>query len=371
MLEKSPGAATCGHCHGLGADTLCPYCRHQVHRACLDSERCPVPHPWERRLGTGWRLREIDEEGVIARVGHVLKTLLGEEVRELESGAAVGSWPAMEHRGLPVAYLEPMAVGTGFLVHRAATYTVEDRGGDNQVKVYHHPLLAHARLSGVQLEQLELLPRPADEVDPERLLLDRDGRTAVLAGASRFDILDIRGVRPARVVDLRGEMIIDLAVSSEMGLAVAAMFDRLGFFELESGQSRGSIRLGEELATVALAGGRVAVVTAEGELGVYEAAAGPPVSWPRLMWSDMGLRGLLAPGQLALSHDGRLVALRHRRKQVVVIDLASDERQVLGGHTDTVCFVRFIAGGRVLVTADDDNRVRFWPRVGERIVSGD
>jgi len=370
MLEKSPGAATCGHCHGLGADTLCPYCRHQVHRACLDSERCPVPHPWERRLGLGWRLRDIDEEGKLARLGHVL-AMKGWEVRELESGEAVGPWPIMHHRSLPVAYLPPLAVGTGFLVHRAATFTVEDRGGDSPVTVYHHYLLAKARLSAGEVEQPELVPRPPDVFNPERLLLGRDGRTAVLASDSRFDSVDLAGQRPAHVVDLKGEMIIDLAISSEMGLTVAAMFDRLSFYELESGRPRGAIRLGEELTTVALAGGRVAVVTAEGELGVYEVGAGPPDSWSRLMWTEMGLRGNLAPGQLALSHDGRLVALRHRRKQVIVIDLTSGDRQVLGGHTDTVCFVRFISGGRVLVTADDDNRVRYWPRVGDRIISGD
>jgi len=368
MLDKTPGAVACGHCQTLGADDLCRYCRRPVHRGCLESDRCQVPHPWERMLGRGRRLRDIDEDGAIGRVHDPFD---GDQVVELGSGTAVGAWPKMEHEGLPVQLFSEQALGRGVLVRRAATYTFEDRSDGDSIVVYHAPLLARARLSAGRMEQVELVRRPPHGFDPDRLVVARDGRTA-LVSASRFDLVDIEGKHPTRVVDLKGEMMLDLAISSELGLAVAAMFGRLGCYDLKSGELRGSIPFaGEEVTAVVLGGGRVAAVTSERRLVVKEVGPGAPDGWPDVLRAEVDFRGRLAPGELALSHDGRLAALRHRRKQAVVVDLAGGGRQVLAGHTDKVIFVRFVAGGRVLVTADDDDRVRFWPRAGDRIVSGD
>jgi hypothetical protein len=375
MLEKTPGAVVCGHCHTLGADDLCGYCRGPVHRRCLESDRCPVPHPRELRLGMGWRLRDIDEEGRIGRVGHVLG---GDQVRELASRTElVPIWPALRHNDLPVINLEPLAVGPSSdrLVRCAATYTLEEStDGTQQTIVYRDPLLALARVSANVVggvEDLRYLERPSHDL-ADRLLVTRDGRTALLASASRFDIIDLEQRQPTRVVDLRGEMMFDLAVFGDMDLAVAAVFGRLRCFNLRNGQLRGSIPLeDQDVTAVAVGGAHVAAVTAELDLHVREVSAGPPDSWREALRTDVEARGKVTPGQLALSHDGRLVALRHRRKQVLVINLASGERQLLRGHTDTICFIRFIAGGRTLVTADDDNRVCFWPRSGDRLVSGE
>jgi len=368
MLEKTPGAVLCGHCHALGAKDFCRFCRRPVHRACLDSPDCPEPHPRELRLGLGARLRDIDEEGRIGSVGHLLG---GEDLRELASRAVIDEvWPAAEHRGLPVGYLEPRAFGPGVFVRTAATYTLEAGSDGEPIRVYQHPLLAQTRL--VEGPDLRLVPRPRLNLDPERLLVTRNGRTAVLVSTSRFDVIDLDAVRPAVVVDLKGELIFDLAISGEMDLAVAAVFGRLRCFRLGDGQLLGAIRLEDgDVTAVALDGGRLAAVTEELRLHVRQVGGGPPDRWAAALHTDVQARGYIRPGQLSLSHDGRLLALRHRRKQVLVIDLERGERQLLRGHTDTVCLVRFIAGGRVLVTADDDNRVRFWPRSGDRIISGD
>jgi len=327
-----------------------------------------VPHPRELRLGLGWRLRDIDEEGHLALVGHVLG---GQQVRELASKTVVAEiWPGARHNGRPVAFLSPMAVGPDMLVRRAATYAVTVDLDGSETLVYHDPLVALAPIASGQVQELRLVARPRQEL-AERLLLARDGQTAVLVSASRFDVIDLSGRRPAQIMDLKGEMMFDLAISSEMRLAVAAVFGRLRCFDLDSGQLRGSIRLEDhDVTAVALGGGHVAAVTAELGLHVRRAGTGSPEGWVRTLRTDVDVRGRLAPAELAVSHDGRLVALRHRRKQVLVIDLASGERQLLGGHTDAICFVRFVAGGRLLVTADDDNRVRFWPRLEDRIVTG-
>jgi hypothetical protein len=371
MLEKTPGAVVCGHCHALGADALCAFCRRPVHERCLESDRCPVPHPRELRLGMGWRLRDIDEQGRVGRVTHVLG---GEQVRDLATRTEIAPlWPAPRHKDLPVAYLGPLAVGVDSLVRCAATYTLEETSDGTQITVYHDALLAHARVVSEAVEEVRLLERPVHDL-ADRLLLTRDGRTALLLSASRFDIIDLTGreTRAVRVVDLRGEMVFDLAILGEANLAAAAVFGRLRCFDLGSGQIRGSIPLDDQDVTaVALGGGHVAAATAELDLHVLEVGTGPPERWRRVLRTDIEARGRIAPNQLAASHDGRLVAVRHRRKRVQVINLETGERQVLRGHTDTICHVRFISGGRTLVTADDDNRVRFWPRSGDRLVTGD
>lgn len=368
MLEKTPGAVLCGHCHALGAEDFCRFCRRPVHRGCLDSPDCPEPHPRELRLGLGARLRDIDEEGRLGRVGHVLG---GEDLRELASRALVGEvWPEAEHRGLPVAYLPPVAFGPGVVVCNAATYTLEEVSDGQRIRVYHHPLLAQARVT--EDPDLRLVPRPRLDLEPQRLLVTRGGRTAALVSTSRFDVVDLEGRRAAVVVDLKGEVIFDLAISAEMDLAVAAVFGRLRCFRLGDGQLLGALRLEDgDVTSVALGGGRLAAVTEEQRLHVRQVGGGRPDGWASALDTDVEARGHISPGQIALSHDGRLLALRQRRKRVLVINVESGERQTLRGHTDAVCLVRFIAGGRVLVTADDDNRVRFWPRSGDRIVSGD
>ena len=50
------------------------------------------------------------------------------------------------------------------------------------------------------------------------------------------------------------------------------------------------------------------------------------------------------------------------------MNLDSGGGQLLSSHTDDVVLVRFVDGGRRLITADEDNRVIIWPREAERIV---
>lgn len=47
---------------------------------------------------------------------------------------------------------------------------------------------------------------------------------------------------------------------------------------------------------------------------------------------------------------------------MLIYRLRTGRKTTLQGHTDDVSLLRFVCGGRVLVSADDDGRVRLWPK---------
>lgn len=49
-------------------------------------------------------------------------------------------------------------------------------------------------------------------------------------------------------------------------------------------------------------------------------------------------------------------------RRVLIYRLRTGRKTTLQGHTDDVSLLRFVCGGRVLVSADDDGRVRLWPK---------
>ena len=76
-----------------------------------------------------------------------------------------------------------------------------------------------------------------------------------------------------------------------------------------------------------------------------------------------------APGHVvhsaAASAAADLLALG---RNVLVYRLRVGARQWLRGHTDEVSLLRFVCGGRMLITADENARVRLWPRRGEKLL---
>lgn len=371
MLEKARGAVACGHCHQLGADTVCPYCRAQVHTACLTSDRCPEPHPVQLRLGTGNRLRGIDESGRYGAVGGVLGS--GQRLWELAGRGDVARLPMTRGRH-GVEYRGGWALGREQVCRAAVTYREERLEATGELhRIYVDSLLLVADLAPDGMREVRFVERPPQPIG-ENLYLARDGAWAVWASASQIDIVNLRGARPARNVDLAGQMIHDVDLHTEMELVVVAHFGRVVLFDLRGlRQGVRTIKADENVTRVSLGGGRMACVTEEGHVLVTRVQhRQAPRRWETIHQARVKVRGEIGPGEADLSHDGRLLAVRRRRKDVEVIHLDSGERQILEGHTDRVCLVRFIAGGNQLVTADNDNRVFFWPRAVEddRIISG-
>jgi hypothetical protein len=368
MLEKTPGAVVCGHCHGPDADTICPYCRQAVCKRCLDSERCPEPHPWDQRLGLGRRLLAIDESGRYGVVGHIFGGATG--VRELRSGAGIEGLLGA-HEGLPVEYPDEPGVNGGVIVRVAWSYRTTEIGPD-QVQVDRvSPLLLVGRVEGDRVSELRFVPRPARHVSM-RALVTADGRTAALVSASHVDIVELDDQRPARVVDPRGQMIHCAAVSETADLLAVGIFGEVLLYRLSTGARAGGVPLeGENVTAVALGGQRLAAVTEGRQLHILHRRAGhaDKDEWETIHTSELVYRGALTDLETSLSHDGKLFAARHKRKRVLVLDLDGGATQRLDGHTDRVNLVRFIAGGRLLVTADKDNRVCYWPRSEQRIIA--
>ena len=369
MLDKTHGAVTCAHCQTLGADAQCPFCQRMVHKTCLAAEGCPVPHPVELRLGRGKRLRDIDETGRFGVVGFVLGG--HSELKDLIAGLSIDAPP--EHRdGVLVAYLGGWALGRELCVRAAATYYVQALGDGQEERVYLDPLLYTAQTSPYGLQREQFTERSAQPLG-HRLRVSRDNRWVIWSGDSRLDVIDLKERLKPRSLDLRGQMIFDLAVSGAMDLVALAQWGQLTFFGLSDGWRIGRLRRQDDDFTwIGLGGGRVAYITAGKRYAVYRVNRRVmPDRWECIAEGKLKIRGAVRSSEASLSPDGRLLAVRRRKREVLVLDLDQGTEQHLGRHTDTVNLVKFINYGRRLVTADDDNRVMIWPREEHRIISGE
>ena len=368
MLDKVHGAVTCAHCQALGADEQCPYCLRLVHASCLAGEGCPVPHPVELRLGTGKRLRAMDDTGRFGAVGQVLGGV--PELKDLAAGLSIDA-PPETHNAMSVAYLGGWALGREIALRAAATYYTREIGDGQYERVYVDALLYRARTTPHGLQAEEFLAR-SNQALGHRLRVSRDNLWAIWSGDSKLDVIDLKGRLKPRMLDLKGQMVFDVAVNSAMDLAALAQWGQLTFFGLSDGWRLGRLRRDDDDFTwVGLGGGRAAYITARKRYAVYRVERKVmPDRWERLAEGKLKVKGPVRDCEASLSPDGRLLAVRRRRKEVSVLDLAEGTEQRLGRHTDRVNLVKWINNGRRLVTADDDNRVILWPREEDRIISG-
>ena len=378
MLDKSRGAVACSHCRALGqTPAVCPYCRRPICEACGradDGEGCPAPRPLELRLGTGNRLLDLDESGRYGVVDHVLgnRTMV-----RLEDRAPLK--PELRPRsyaGQDVSYRGDVAVAGDKLVLPAATYTVHSQG-DRTWYEWHQGLLYVTPIVPGPVPRFIQIPT----TDPvKQVLTTRDGRFVALVYEDAFVIVDleerddasvIRGERAAQLVRTKGELIHSLCIDSALGLVAVGLFGRVEIYSIEGARLRGSFRVDDDDVTCVNLGGSRGAAVAGKRLRVLQAdAEAPPRTWRELRSEKLKLRGELDQREISLSHDGALLALRRKRKQVLVLDLGGGADQLIEAHTDRVCLVRFIEGGDRLVTADKDNRVSFWPRLEGRLVTG-
>ena len=340
-----------------------------VHGGCLAAEGCPVPHPVELRLGTGKRLRDIDETGRFGAVGQVLGGVA--ELKDLAAGLSIDA-PPEGHNAHNVAYLGPWALGRELALRAAATYYTRDIGDSHIERVYVDALLYRAKATPHGL-QAEAFLRRSNQPLGHRLKVSRDNRWAVWAGDSQLDVVDLESRLKPRKLDLKGQMIFDLAVSGAMDLVAVAQWGQLTFFVPSDGWRLGRLRRQDDDFTwVGLGGGRVAYITSGKRYAVYRVERKVmPDRWERVAEGKLKINGPVRDCEASLSPDGRLLAVRRRKREVLVLDLELGTEQRLGRNTDRVNLVKFINSGRRLVTADDDNRVMIWPVDEGRIISGE
>lgn len=99
---------------------------------------------------------------------------------------------------------------------------------------------------------------------------------------------------------------------------------------------------------------------------LYVSGAGPTVAFD--VASDRAMLTFPGTGGLALSPDGRTLAVSNTDNSASLMDTASGKlRARLVGHTAAVTAAAFSADGRLLATASDDNTVALWStREGDR-----
>jgi len=155
--------------------------------------------------------------------------------------------------------------------------------------------------------------------------------------------------------------------SSELDLVALGSYQRVALFRLGRGKALTVLKgvLRSDLHWIGLARGRLALQDVTGRLEVFALDARRGGVGQRTLAVRAETRGRL---QADLSPDGRLLVCVQQRRPVVY-DLEGSERLELSGHTDDIHLVRFVRGGRLLITADEDNRVICWPRRGGAVVT--
>lgn len=361
MLDKSTGAVGCFHCQTLGAGEICAICNRPVCPRCAAADTCPVPHRRELRLGLGRRLRSVSPDGACGVVSSwnggmtVVDLHRGQRLASLgfiKFAIGYGPWPEL---------VSAQQVVSASVTLSRSPYMLVGAPGDRMV-------------------QLDLPPAQSssEKLHMERLAISEDGARAAVARSDMLvDLVDL--TRPA----LRGTIsepsaeIQSMALSRELDLLVLGLYGRFKIFRLSDHMPLDVLspqKLDGDVAWLGFSRGRLAMVSVNGHCLVLQVTRGrAPDHWTTVTELSLESSSTLADivGEMprgarrvvaSISDDGELLAVRQGKKQVEVYPLSGGAPVMLEGHTDRVNLVRFVAGGRQLITADCDNRVGFWPR---------
>ncbi len=363
MLEKTSGAVGCFHCQTLGADETCPICSRPVCARCAEGDTCPVPHRRQLRLGLGKRLRSVCPDGTRGVVsgwtgGTALVDLTRKEriapLAMVRFGAGTGPWPMMATAGRLAAAAVTMT-GQAYMLVGAP-----EGPGMHQVKL--------PEVDSTNIEKLNV----------NRLAISEDGSLgAAVRSDLTVDLVDLAQPELLGTVKEQGEAVQSAALSAGLDLLALGLYGRLRLYRVSDRQRLGTLSprdLDGDVAWVGFSRGRLATVAGNGRCLVYDIRrSDSPSSWPRALELDLmpsssaadvvgeqprGTRRVVAD----LSPDGSLLAVRQGKRWVKIFPVAGGEPAVLEGHTDRVCLIKFVRDGKVLVTADYDNRVFYWPR---------
>lgn len=361
QLPKTPGAVGCSHCQGLGALETCESCGRPVCPFCaLTWESCPEIAAREIRLGLGARLLDMDHDGRLGLVQGWRGNKKFIDLRDLR-------W--LEGR-IPLLKLgpAPTLIPGGRLLYPSFSFA-DDPSLWKELRVED---LAHNSSASIPTTPLEGAPRLI-------ALSEEGGLALVVQPNETLEVIDLALGSVVNVFQDRGNVIHSVAASEELALLALGSYDRIALFRLSDHQPRprplSSFTLEEcgDVLWLGLGGRRLAVIGEHGLLRVFQLhQRGGRIR--RQMYEARA--EITRRNQASITPDGRLVAVAHGREvkihQLFAQQDSSDYRPDyidLEAHTDVVNLVRFVRQGRVLITADMDNRIIFWPRRGDRVTT--
>lgn len=354
VATKAVGVIPCAHCTQRTTEVTCALCGRQICAECAgDRNSCSEPVTRELRLGIGNRLVDVSRDGRYGVVQH--KLTRSRRLLDLHQ----------------LAYYRHGPLPRGRLL-----------GGPRFVRLYNswpeQPDVATTRVA---------VARPHGEV-VEQIVAELSAplqHWRVVSSGADF-LCAVHTNQQVRVLDLaRGTH----SLHAPMAYKVVQVCDFDPTTRLLVSASYGVARLervdaGEAtaLATLSLVNGDAEWCGVAGDRAftiVREAArfgrAGRVEVWSaRPPYQRMGTLSFAGqwgePDGYDCSRDGRLLAVAtHDHWHVIVYDQATGDTVSLEGHTDPVNLVRFVAGDRLLITADRDNRVILWPRTAEGFAS--
>jgi len=263
-----------------------------------------------------------------------------------------GIWPRLIELGAPRGgqRLAPQGHGPGPQLTRRAVVRADDEA-------------ATGELAGLLAEEpggIRRLPGPLPAV-PRLFAISEDERlAAVVAGRRWLRIFELDG--QAADPTTAADEVLAVAVCGELALAVVAGRGWVGL--VEAGGDVELLRTGRgAIPWVAIAAGRLLLLDEHGLLQVRCLRLGRPAREPALRLAVGG-----ATGPVCVSPDGRLVALADGELLRVLPVARGARPQVLRVHRERLELLRFVRGGRLLLSADAAGVVVLWPRQGDRVV---
>lgn len=354
MADRILGATRCAHCRAAAAERTCPSCAASVCPACAaDWTTCSEPVGRELRLGVGRRLVRVGFDGRLALTGGPVRRERWIDLRKLtwaDPERPPVAWPGRER------LLDPAPAPEGRWLLRRERWVGQGNSGGWRPDGY--DLVDHAGA---------LVAHWPDAPSCQAATVAPSGRAAWAMGSEQ-QLLLLTLVKPYRCVTstdvMPGQLVQSADVDLDAKCAVVASWGVLELLRLE-GEAwvpAGTVRFdGGDTAWVGLGTGRVAAVVDRRRVDTVLAwgvdATGAPTAEIFSVDFPDGLRRVGA-----LSPDGRYVAVATIDHRVLLMDVDARTTTELEGHTDDVCYIGFVDGGRQLVTADCDNRVIIRPR---------
>jgi hypothetical protein len=391
LLERAENAVGCAHCRSLSVLTgTCLQCGRPVCHRCLSPATCEHPRPWSVQLPHNAKLLRVDGGG---RLGLVRFRRGQRAIVDLATG---------RRRTIPLALSR----------RRILPHLAEPE------RLVRLSYAASGKLRGVGIiplghwSQAAAIPCKPDPSPRDLLLCDSEQLALVIHDDEQVEIVNLAQLRRVGTVADPGQAVLAADACELMDLVALGTFGRVTFFRLSDQQFLGALpHDGGDVVWLGVAGGRVVVLTDGGLLEARQMdTRHRPTSWERVPLDRGvvqrfaaarerrererlsasvatgllgGALGVLAfatflvadrvveePPVASLTPDGHLLALQVKRNEVQVLQLETGAEAVRLplARSFPVVFLRFVRGGRVLITADASGRVRFWPRVGGRVL---
>ena len=204
--------------------------------------------------------------------------------------------------------------------------------------------------------------------------VSEDGTLVALIRTNEtVDVFDVPRREYVGTYQVRGRVVHAAAVCASNRLVAIGSYGRVSLFSLDDHRALGTCSLEDDgdVEWIGLGRRRLAAITENARCTVVDIDPEQPASrWrrhPRTIKLATSVPTSFAPrladddlNVAALDDVGELLAVPAQR-QVMLYRLTTGRAVPLHGHTDDISLLRFVDEGRVLVSADDDARVRLWP----------